>query len=94
MNIGIQQNKSRRLHKHIPVSQMICQQITAIVKIEAYHLANKYAREYISLFDKRNPAFHRKTARNPLVVQVDPGLPSSIYVIMSCTLHFIILYKS
>ena len=30
----------------IPVSKMICQQITAIVKVEANHLANKYAREY------------------------------------------------
>ena len=30
----------------IPVSQMICQQITAFSKEEANHLANKYAREY------------------------------------------------
>ena len=30
----------------IPVSKMICQQINAIVKVEANHLANKYAREY------------------------------------------------
>ena len=32
----------------IPVSKMICQQINAIVKVEANHLANKYAREYKS----------------------------------------------
>ena len=31
---------------HIPVSEMICQQITAISTTEANHLANKYAREY------------------------------------------------
>ena len=28
------------------MSQMICQQITAISTTEANHLANKYAREY------------------------------------------------
>ena len=32
--------------EYIPVSKMICQQITANVEVEANHLANKYAREY------------------------------------------------
>ena len=42
----IMEHVSAQASEFIPVSKMICQQITAIVKVEANHLANKYAREY------------------------------------------------
>ena len=49
-------NPTEPIHVHvsegrasaIPASKMICQQITANAKVEANHLANKYAREYNS----------------------------------------------
>ena len=47
----------------IPASKMICQQITANAKVEANHLANKYAREYsltASVYST-NACFERKT---------------------------------
>ena len=44
----------------IPASKMICQQITANAKVEANHLANKYAREYKFVPNGLQAYFDRK----------------------------------
>ena len=64
---------------------MICQQITAIVKVEANHLANKYAREYNNApgipvsaipvaFSPRIDA--KKPPIPPAIMDIIKGLPS------------------